>query len=142
MPVIVNRAPYGEQAYYAGMSFPEIVLIAGAIIFAGFGVLLLVAPGKMSAVDLSPASPNARAEIRAMYGGLEIAIAIFFWLTLKFDQVGTGLTGLTLALAGIAGGRIAGILLERGKVSRLIYFFAGIETLAAIIAYVALTKLE
>lgn len=124
------------------MSFPEIVLIAGALLFAGFGVLLLVAPAKMSAVDLNPASPNARAEIRAMYGGLEITLAIFFWLTYEFDQVGAGLTGLTLALIGIAAGRILGILLERGKVSRLIYFFASIETVAALISYVALTKLH
>ena len=116
------------------MSLAEIVLTIGALAFAGFGIVLLIAPAKMRVVDLLPGSANARTEVRAMYGGLEIGIAIFLGLCLQYeDSIGPGLSLLVLTV-----GRVIGIVIERGRVSRLIYFFAIVEFLMAFLASVAL----
>ena len=59
---------------------PTIALLIGAGAFALFGVWLFATPNAMGAVDISADSPNARAEIRAMYGGLELALAVFLFM--------------------------------------------------------------
>ena len=121
------------------MSLAEIVLTIGALAFAGFGIVLLIAPAKMRVVDLLPGSANARTEVRAMYGGLEIGIAIFLGLCLQYeDSIGPGLSLLVLTVGGLAVARVIGIVIERGRVSRLIYFFAIVEFLMAFLASVAL----
>jgi ABC-type dipeptide/oligopeptide/nickel transport system permease subunit len=49
------------------LSFQQIVLCIGALTFAGFGVLLFVAPQKLETVELGVTTANARSEVRAMY---------------------------------------------------------------------------
>ncbi|HUP90441.1 MAG TPA: DUF4345 family protein, partial [Longimicrobiales bacterium] len=62
------------------MDLATIALAIGVAGFGGFGVFLFANPKAMSAVDISAESANARVELRAMYGGLEICLAVFLLL--------------------------------------------------------------
>jgi hypothetical protein len=119
--------------------FAEIVLALGALSFAGFGIWLLIAPGALAAVDVRAESPNGRVELRAMYGGLELGLALFLFLCLRDPQrVETGLHLQLLALAGLGSGRLVAIALERFRVRPLLLFFMVIELAAAAITCAAL----
>lgn len=121
------------------MSLESIALGIGMLGFGSFGIWLLVAPQALSAVDIAAESANARAEIRAMYGGLEIGIAIFLGLCFfEPEWLQVGLVFQLLALSGIGLGRLIGILAERGQVRPLLWFFVLIEAGAAIFTLFAL----
>ena len=60
------------------MTFPKLVVYLSAATFADFGAWLMLAPTALEDVaSVGLSNPEARAEIRAMYGGLEIGIAAF-----------------------------------------------------------------
>lgn len=121
------------------MTFQQIVLAIGALAFAGFGIALLIAPHKMRAVDVVAETPDARSEIRAMYGGGEIGIALFLLCCVAIrDWQFMGLALQFLAVGGIAVGRIVAIMLERFRVSPLVFLFAGLETIAALVTAAAM----
>ncbi|HEX6560298.1 MAG TPA: DUF4345 family protein [Longimicrobiales bacterium] len=121
------------------MTFQQIVLALGAFAFAGFGIALLIAPDKLSAVDVMAETPNARAEVRAMYGGGEIGMAIFLLCCVAIREWQfMGLLFQFLVVGGIALGRILAIVLERMRVRRLIYAFAAMEGFAAVVTFLAM----
>lgn len=121
------------------MTFQQIVLAIGAFAFAGFGIALFIAPHKLHVVDVVAETPNARSEIRAMYGGGEIGIALFLLCCIAIrDWQFMGLALQFLALGGIAVGRIVAIILERFRVSRLVLLFAALETIAAVVTAIAM----
>lgn len=115
------------------MNLATIALLIGSGAFALFGVWLFATPKAMGAVDINADSPNARTEIRAMYGGLEIALAIFLFMCIgNPDHQNIGLLLQMFAIGGIALGRLLGIALERGKVKGILWFFFAIEAAATI----------
>jgi hypothetical protein len=121
------------------MSFSKIILELGALIYAIFGVWLLIRPAALVRVGIVSEQSDARVELRAMYGGLELGIAAFLLMcALHTPWIGGGLVLLTISLAGIAAGRVVGILLERGQVSRLIWTFLAMEVVGGVVSYVAL----
>ena len=121
------------------MRLTEFALGLGAIAFAYFGIMLLVNPHAMRRVGLVADHPDARTEIRAMYGGLEIGIAIFLALSFFRDEwIYPALMFQLLTLGGLAAGRLIGIAFERGRVGRLLWFFVAIEIAAAGITYWAI----
>lgn len=119
--------------------FARIVLVVAAATFAFFGVAYLVDPVGMTAVvDLVPASATARADIRAVYGGLELALA--GWLLAKArhrNDVAEGLTLAAVVYAGLGGGRAMGLLLD-GEASGTSLRILGAELFAALGCAVAL----
>ncbi|MGQ0561640.1 MAG: DUF4345 family protein [Gemmatimonadota bacterium] len=121
------------------MTLDVIVLWIGALGFTLFGVLLLVRPRGMSRVGIPADNADARCEIRAMYGGLELGAAGFLGLCiLRPELTEAGLWFQLLALGGLALGRLLGISVERGGVSRLIWLFAALEITAALLTTAAL----
>jgi hypothetical protein len=124
------------------MTLDLIALWVGALSFAFFGVWLLVRPNALRAVGVIAENADGRAELRAMYGGVELGIAAFLGLCLvRPDFTEAGLWLQLLALGGLAVGRLLGISVEKGGVGKLIWFFASLEifatgvTLAAIAQY-------
>ena len=121
--------------------FDRIVLALGGLSFAAFGVWLMVAPRALAGVGLSADSPNARAEVRAMYGGLELGIATFLLLCLRGpDLTQLGLHLQFLLLLGLGAGRLIGILIERMRVKQLWLVFVALELAAAAITFFALSR--
>jgi hypothetical protein len=118
---------------------PLIVLWLSALVFATFGVLFLADPsGWASTVDVAAASATARAEIRAMYGGLELGMALFLaWCALDPARVRIGLTACVCFFAGLALARGASALLDGGA-RPIVFTLVAIEAIAAVVAFVAL----
>src|SRR5437868_9529200 len=115
------------------MDLATIALLIGSGAFALFGVWLFATPKAMGAVDIAADSPNARVEIRAMYGGLELALAVFLFMCIgNPDHQNIGLFLQMLAIGGIALGRLVGIALERGRAKGLLRLFFAIEAAATI----------
>lgn len=85
-----------------------------ALAFAGYGVACLVSPDVVAdAAGLGLASDVARAEARAMYGGLQIAVgALAAAALLRPALRSAALLALAFVFVGLAGGRLVGLLVE------------------------------
>jgi hypothetical protein len=105
-----------------------------AIFFAGMGAATLVRPALAWApFGVAPSTPAARNEVRAVYGGFGIAVAI---LLVVADGSADGfrdgvLVAIAVALAGMAAGRIVGFVVEPRSVGRFTVLFGVIEVLLA-----------
>jgi hypothetical protein len=105
-----------------------------AIFFAGMGAAALVRPAVIWApFGVAPTTPAARNEVRAVYGGFGIALAI---LLVVADQRAAGfrdgvLVAVAVALAGMAAGRVVGFAVEPRGVGRFTLLFGVIEVLLA-----------
>lgn len=93
---------------------PQIVLWISALGFGYFGVVFLLDPaGYASKVDLVAATPSARAEVRAMYGGLELALAVFLATCAQRPEWWRlGLLLSAVAFLGLGTGRAVGLAIE------------------------------
>ena len=105
-----------------------------AIFFAGMGAATLVRPALAWApFGVAPTTPAARNEVRAVYGGFGIAVAI---LLVVADRSAAGfrdgaLVAVTVALAGMAAGRIVGFAVEPRSATRFTLLFGVIEVVLA-----------
>lgn len=92
----------------------RVVLYLGAIFFGAFGVWLLIDPSGLAATGL-PVDPRSlwRVEIRSFFGGLEIGLAVLFFLCARRPTwAPAGLAATALILGGMGLGRAVGLLLE------------------------------
>lgn len=115
------------------------VLWLSALVFAAFGVLFALDPAGWGAkVDLGVATPTARTEIRAMYGGLELGIAVFLgWCTLDPARVHPGLMAALCMFVGLALARGLSLVADPGSRS-VMYPVIGAEIVGAIVVVLAL----
>ena len=113
-----------------------------AIAFALFGVLFISAPRTLENVGAMLLSPSARVEIRGFYGGMELGLGVFFALcAMRPSWYPVGLTAQALSLGGVVVGRLVGAIVD-GPPSATILFFWVLETLATVLAVVALKRLD
>lgn len=108
---------------------PRLVLLLTGAGFIGFGVAYALWPVPMGGLtDVAPATPTARVDFTATYGGFQIGFGFFLiacvratgWLT-------PGLLAATAALTGFAVVRGAGALLSRGRVRGTIWIGLALE---------------
>ena len=95
------------------MLFARIVLGLTAIMFGGHGAMCLLDPATIareSGIELP--SPGAAAEARAMYGGLEFALGLYFGASaFRPVWVKHAVVVLVVVFAGLAVTRGVGLLL-------------------------------
>lgn len=97
-----------------------------ALTYAGIGVVSLVRPGDVPRLFGGRAeTSDSRTEIRAVYGGLPLAIAGTLVAT---PSAAPSMAALS---AGMAGGRLLGILTERGRPRGATLTFLGVEAALA-----------
>ncbi|MDH3292105.1 MAG: DUF4345 domain-containing protein [Gemmatimonadota bacterium] len=110
-----------------------------AVGFAAIGVGFLSAPVAWARyIEILVPTPTARTDLRATYGGFVLAFGVFLGVSALWpDWTRAGLAAAGLALAGVAAGRLIGILVE-GVASRLMYVFLFIEITGAVLAFYAL----
>ncbi|MFI9504943.1 DUF4345 family protein [Nocardia sp. NPDC052566] len=121
----------------------SIVLIAVvALFFAAMGVYGLLRPSQLvDPLGLLADRPDSRAEVRAVYGGFGIAIAVVLGLAaadIGDMRFGTCVT-VAAALGGMAFGRIWSAVLERPSAFYPVWFFLIIEALGAGLLVLALS---
>jgi hypothetical protein len=86
---------------------PIISLLIGFLLFAAMGVTLLIWPEAVARVtNQEPTTPEARSEIRAVYGGFGIAVALALFVAMVYSDFRGGIMfTVGLALIGMAAGR-------------------------------------
>lgn len=113
---------------------------AAALIFAAFGVALLAAPGLLAVVDIVPATPSARSDVRGVFGGMELGIGAFLGLCAwRPAWRRAGLAAQALALGGVAAGRLVSLVAD-GAPRPLSLAFLALEVAGAALALVALRR--
>jgi hypothetical protein len=93
--------------------FPTVALLITAAIYAGFAVWLGTRPDALlTAFGIESSTPQMLTEIRAFYGGIELAIAVVMLLLWRRGDIFAALLIGGLPLAGSASGRCLGLLLD------------------------------
>ncbi|MEO1530064.1 MAG: DUF4345 family protein [Planctomycetota bacterium] len=112
------------------MRFPVVVIVVTAITWAGFAVWLGTNPGALlPAFGVDQSSPQMLTEVRAFYGGVELAIAVSMLLLLRYNNLFAALLVGGLPLFGAVFGRIAGLALDGFSASHV--GFAALELTGA-----------
>ncbi len=111
--------------------------VAGAI-FLGLGLACIFVPSMIiGAMDVKAEPGKALADIRAVYGGLDLAIGILLIYFFVRKQWSTGLAISTLVCTCLATGRLVGILIDPAR-DILTFGLFGVEVLAAALSAVGL----
>lgn len=111
--------------------------VAGAI-FLGLGLACIFVPSMIiGAMDVKAEPGKALADIRAVYGGLDLAIGILLIYFFVRKQWSTGLAISTLVCACLAAGRLVGILIDPAR-DILTFGLFGVEVLGAVLSAVGL----
>lgn len=111
----------------------QVILVA--LIFAGIGIYALAAPQRVFAMFGVPVeTAEGRNEIRAVYGGMCLAVAVILF---ELPWLGSAANGILLTvmtlLAGMAFGRLVSLLFERPGM--LPYAFLALELVGAGLLY-------
>ena len=110
-----------------------IVIAVVGVFFLGMGIYGLVAPERLiKPFGIALDRPEARAEVRAVYGGFGVAIAGVLGYAVLHSQLRAGIAlTVAVALAGMALGRVVSALC--GDRTRFYpnWFYFAVEALAA-----------
>lgn len=95
------------------MRFPRVTLVVTGLVFVGLGLWFLIDPrGASRFVSLQPAG-SSQVAIRAVDGGLQLGLGIFFLVAnARARWIRAGLGTVILACGGLAFGRAAGMMME------------------------------
>ena len=119
----------------------RIVLLVIGLLWIAFGVLGLIAPVMIvGAVGLDIGTADALAEARAMYGGAQIGLGLFFVHCSRADgSQRAGLIALALVAAGLCLTRSFGIAVD-GARGGMTFIALTMEVIAAALAWIALSR--
>jgi hypothetical protein len=103
--------------------FVMVVLGLAALGFAAFGLQWLAHPAVMAEpLGITLGNGDATSDARAVYGGLELGLGIFFAYSLWSPGRRTqGLVGATMVMLGLGLSRLGGTLVEAHGVSEATY---------------------
>ncbi|TWU54342.1 hypothetical protein Poly51_30590 [Rubripirellula tenax] len=111
--------------------FPAVVIFVTAAAWAGFAVWLGTSPGALLlAFGVNVSTPQMLTEVRAFYGGVEMAIAVAMIILWRRGDVFAALLIGGLPMAGSATGRCVGMILD--GFSEMHAGFAGLEIMGAV----------
>ncbi len=96
--------------------FERGVLIFSAIIWLPYGLYCFIQPTMLvETVGIVPGTPTAMTEIRAMYGGLQMAIGALALASVARPRLISGtLLTLVFLTGGLASARLLGFLMDGG----------------------------
>jgi tetrahydromethanopterin S-methyltransferase subunit F len=124
-------------------SWARIVVLTSALPFAAVGLAFLAAPEAMAPlVGLEPTNVTADNDLRAVYGGLSLGLAVFLlWCGLREDRLQAGVHAQVFTFGGLAGGRIVSLVL-RGAPDAIGFALHAAEVAGLICGLVALFQLR
>jgi hypothetical protein len=110
----------------------DAVVLTVAAFFLAMGVYALAAPTRLIApFRITADSPEARTEIRAVYGGFGVAVAVLLILAV-IDAAGVqegAVVAVAAALLGMASGRLIGRLFDKPSGFYPIWLYFWVELL-------------
>lgn len=107
-------------------SLGSITLAIGAVVFGGFGLVLLLHPAPiLSLAEITLSHPSSFNEARAFFGGVEIGLAAFLWYC-RSTNVRSGLVLLSLVLGWITVGRLLGLAVD-GRDGNYVFYAMSTE---------------
>lgn len=123
------------------MSFARIVLWLSALVFGAIGLLFVIAPVSWAnVVEISLPTAMARTDLRATYGGFDLAFGVFLAICgMNSAWLRPGLLASGLVLLGFGLSRLLGIALE-GEGHRLMWTFLLLELLGGALSFYAFAK--
>jgi hypothetical protein len=106
----------------------RIVLLLSALAWLGFGVVYAVVPELLTdPTGFGSLAPEALTDLRATYGGLQLAIGAFLvWSLARPERHRTGLLLNAVAFGFVAGSRAIGLLID-GELAGGMLLALGIE---------------
>lgn len=112
---------------------------AVALFFLAMGLVALVRPARILApLGVTVESLDGRNEVRAVYGGFGVMMAAILVYALKTPEVAGGVyLAVAVALAGMAAGRVASLVIER-KIGAIPAVFIGVEAGLAAMLWVSI----
>lgn len=118
------------------------LLWLNGVVFLLFGLVCLVSPEfptGLSGIEL--AGGDAPIEVRAQYGGIFLAIGLFGLMgALKPASEQSALIMLLLVYAGLASGRLVGLVMDPGPVGNYTYSALSFEVVFTILFAITLTR--
>ena len=113
----------------------RLLLWATAVVFVAFGLWGLFNPAAMTAnFGIRLDSPDAKAMIRASYGGFLIGEGLLFaWCAMSAERIHFGLIAIVLLTGPILLSRLYGILFD-GATSPYHKAYIGVELLGIVLA--------
>ncbi len=110
--------------------FPTIAIFFTAAAWAGFAIWLGLNPGALlPAFGVDASTPQMLTEVRAFYGGVEMAIAVAMIMLWRRGDLFAALLIGGLPLVGSAAGRCFGLVADGFSMTHL--GFAGLEVVGA-----------
>ena len=122
------------------MKFQRVLLWLNCLVFLIYGLGFVLFPESLALLitDTVPQSTSGLIDMRATYGGMSLAIGLFLgFLALESATVRLGIISVTLVMAGMAGGRLLGIVLDGNPNGAMVLYLA-LEILVIILAFVSL----
>ncbi len=122
------------------MRFPRITLAVAGLVFVALGLAFLIDPrGASRFVSLQPAG-SSQVAIRAVDGGLQLGLGIFFLVAnVRERWIRAGLGAVILACSGLAFGRAAGMMME-GLYDRVHTGFLTLELFGVAVGFAAFAR--
>jgi hypothetical protein len=111
-----------------------VVIVAVGVFFLAMGGYALTAPAALvRPFRLVADTPEARSEVRAVYGGFGVATGVLLGVAaLGAESIRQGVViAVGTALAGMALGRVVSRLVDRATAFYPIWWYFGVETVAA-----------
>lgn len=124
------------------MKFAKILLLLYGVVTAAFGVWAVALPQSLAGVlNYSLLTPGAVTELRAFYGGLELALGAYWLLAaLRRDLVSAGLLSMILVWGFVAASRLLGFAVD-GAVTTPSIVALATEVAGCVLAAAALRRL-
>lgn len=91
-------------------------IIVNSLLYFGIGVATLLNPsGVANTIKFVLTTPGSLAEFKAMYGGLQIALALIMMLLYKQREFHYAAAFIAIIYLGFASGRLIGILSDGAR---------------------------
>jgi hypothetical protein len=121
----------------SSLALPRTSLGLAGVTFVGVGLAFLIDPDRLSSiVEIEARRPRASIELRAMYGGFELGLGVFFLVAAARSRwTRAALAAQVLTLSGLALGRLWGMFVT--NTDRLMLLFAAIDIGGAVVGAIA-----
>ena len=121
-------------------SVERAALFVSALLFLGIGVWLFNSPEALEVFGIQLQGPEARIDVRATYGGMELGFAAFLLMCLRHEAwVRVGLTASGCVVAGFGFARLLAIAIE-GQSTPMMWGLVGFELTGALVVFWVLRR--